>query len=173
MSARSSSEAIAAKWFCDSIQDRCCLCRPFQRSDYFFHITTGRARLWSQGPGHCERWRQAGPCRGWRWQACPGQPCSSSSFTGGAETPRPHFPGKRQTAGQGRNVRSPGRGAGQAQSWRAVAGSGAGGLCPPEAWPRQVPSQQMCLLLAWLRLGVPLGHLWRFLWGFHHVPQQH
>ena len=139
VSVRSSSEAIVAKWFCDSIQIRCCLCRPFQCSDYFFHITTGRARLWSQGPGRCERWGQAGPCGGGSGRSAPGSPASPRTSRGGAETTQPHFPGEKQTAGWGGNMRSPGRGVGWTQSWRAVAGSSTRGPCPPEASPLAGP----------------------------------
>lgn len=102
VSVRSSSGAIVAKWFCDSIQDRCCLCRPFQCSDYFFHITTGRARLWSQGPGCCERWGQAGPCGGGGGRSAPGSPASPRASRGKQRRPNPISQGRsRLQAGAG------------------------------------------------------------------------
>lgn len=166
VSVRSSSEAIVAKWFCDSIQIRCCLCRPFQCSDYFFHITTGRARLWSQGPGRCERWGQAGPCGGGSGRSAPGSPASPRASRGGAETTQPHFPGEKQTAGWGGEwvgLRAGGLWLGAAPEGRV--------LLKHRPW--QVPSQQLCLPLARLCLGVPLGCLRHLLWGFQQVSQQH
>lgn len=159
-SLRSSSEAAVARWFRDSIRDGCCLCWPFQCSEYFFHFTTGRARLWSQGPGRCEQWAQA---------ACPGRPCSSSGFTGGAETSRPHFPGKKQAAGRGRSARSPGRRAGRARGRRAVP---SWSLAPGRPLPSRVPAAHLAVPGVGGG-GAPSGHLWRFLGDFYSVPWQH
>lgn len=144
-----------ARWFCDSTRDGCCLCWPFQCSEYFFHFTTGRARLWSQGPGRCEQWGQA---------ACPGRPCSSSGFPGGQRRP--------DLISQGRSKLQAGAGARGLPEGERV-GLGAGGPCPPGAWPPAGPFSAGCLPLPWLCRGAPSGHLWRFLGDFHRVPRQH